>query len=289
MLCLDTNLWSKKEDGMKRSSKGQIEATVVRKEFITPHYIRVYLTAEELEHFQNTTVGDNNKILIPPLGVKEIHFPLFDKETRKWSPPPKELAPIVRTYTHRGLDLEKRELIIDFVNHGEAGPASAWALRAQAGDKLGIMMRTAPTELYPLVDWYLLVGDATALPVLGRILETLPAQASGTCIIEVPGKEDEQSLYSPADIDFRWQHNPDPLQGSELAEVVKTIAVPEGSKFGFVAAEFASVKMIRHFLRKEKNWTQQELYAYSYWKAGVAEDESKSDRQAEKKILDKIQ
>lgn len=263
-----------------------MEVSLVRKEFITPHYIRVYLTGEDIDQFKHTTVGDNNKILIPPPGVKEIHFPLFDEETRKWAHPPKELAPTVRTYTHRGIHLERNELIIDFVNHGETGPASAWALNAVPSDKLGVLMRTAPTELYPSVDWYLLVGDATAIPVLSAILETLSPHARGTCIIEVPTKEDEQKIRTSANINFIWLHNTDPQHGSALAKAVKETAIPEGTKFGFVAAEFSSVKSIRHFLRREKNWMQQELYAYSYWKAGAAEEDSRPDRQAEKKLLD---
>jgi len=58
----------------------------------------------------------------------------------------------------------------------------AWALNSQIGDQLGVAMRTEPKELYPKdAEWYLLVGDATAIPVLRAILETLPASAKGVC------------------------------------------------------------------------------------------------------------
>jgi len=53
---------------------------VSRKEYITPHYIRIYLTGDDISQFENTTIGVNNKILIPPKGVHEIHFPEFDYE-----------------------------------------------------------------------------------------------------------------------------------------------------------------------------------------------------------------
>lgn len=36
----------------------------------------------------------------------------------------------------------------------------------------------------------------------------------------------------------------------------------------------ATVKNIRHHLRKEKTWAIDELYVYSYWKDGGAEDKS---------------
>lgn len=142
-------------------------------------------------------------------------------------------------------------------------------------------MKEGKSDLYRKADNYLLAGDATAIPVLSAILEDLPADAKGTCIIEVYGKTDEQVLHTKAGIHFIWLHNPHPEKGSRLAEIVKQQSLPEKSRTGYVAAEFTSVKQIRHYLRKEKLWKQEELYAYSYWKAGVAEDKSAIDRHKE--------
>ncbi len=146
-------------------------------------------------------------------------------------------------------------------------------------------MRTEPKELYPEADWYLFVGDATAIPVISAILESLPSSAKGVCIIEVPEKADEQVLQTDAAIDFIWLHNQTPEKGSTLAEVVRGVVLPETSKFAYVAAEFSTVKAVRYYLRKKMRWEQKELYAYSYWKAGVAEDKSKPDRQEEKNSI----
>lgn len=254
---------------------------VSRKEYITPHYIRVYLTQDDISAFENTTIGVNNKIFIPPNGLNKIHFPEFDYEKMQWKPQPEDIRPIIRTYTHRGIDLDKKEIWIDFVVHGDKSPASAWAIHAKKGDILGILMKDGKTDLYRQSDNYLLVGDATAIPVLSAILEDLPASVNGTCIIEVHSKEDEQVLQTKAEIQFIWLYNPHPEKGSLLYEIVKQQSLPEKSRTGYVAAEFSSVKQIRHYLRKEKLWKQEELYAYSYWKAGVAEDKSAMDRHKE--------
>ncbi len=257
--------------------------SVKRKEFITPHYIRVVLEGEDVSQFADTTVGVNNKILIPPEGTGEIHFPVYDREENRWIHPEAHLRPIVRTYTHRGIDLEKQEMIIDFAYHGDSGPASRWAGNAKEGDKLGVLMKAGKKELFPLADWYLLVGDMTAIPVLGAILERLPATAKVMAILEVPGREDEQELYTPARLEIRWVHNSSPEKGGMLADAVKKVQMPEtGTKFAYVAAEFSGVKEIRRFLRKDLGWNTDELYAYSYWKAGMAEDKSVTDRQQEK-------
>lgn len=264
----------------------QAELTVSRKTYLTPHYIRIYLTGAQVPAIGNTTIGVNNKILIPPKGLNKIYFPEFDYDSNQWKPQSSETRPIVRTYTHRGIDLDKNEIWIDFAVHGDEGPASAWAIAAKEGDVLGILMKDGKTELYAKANHYILAGDATAIPVLGAILADLPATAKGVCVIEVHGKEDEQLLFSKADIDFIWLHNENPANGSQLAETIKVQKLPEDSRFGYVAAEFSSVKEIRNYLRKEKGWLQSELYAYSYWKAGVAEDKSATIRRNEKKEND---
>ncbi|SIT03807.1 NADPH-dependent ferric siderophore reductase, contains FAD-binding and SIP domains [Chryseobacterium ureilyticum] len=267
---------------MKNFKDIETELTVSRKEYITPHYIRVFLTGKDIPLIANTTIGVNNKILIPPRGVSKIHFPEFDYDKMLWKPQPEEIRPSIRTYTHRGIDLENNEIWIDFVAHGDEGPASAWALEAKKGDLLGVLMKDGKTELYGKAENYLLVADATGIPVLAAILEDLPETAKGTCIIEVHSEEDQQDLQTLANIDFIWLHNEHPQLGSRIAEVVKQQILPETSRSGYVAAEFSSVKEIRNYLRKEKQWKQEELYAYSYWKSGVTEDKSAMERHKEK-------
>lgn len=255
--------------------------TVTRKEVITPSYIRVFLTGKEVPLIAETTLGANNKILIPPPGQKEIHFPKFDSNTNTWIAPPESLRPIVRTYTHRGVDLASNEIWIDFIAHGEEGPASSWAIHAKQGDRLGVMMKPVKKELFPQVDSYVLVGDATALPVLSVILEQLSAHAEGVAIIEVKNREEEQPLNTKSNIQFIWIHNANPQDGSQLAQYAKVLQLPKTSRFAFVAGEFNTVKQLRNYFRLEKNWTKEELYAYSYWKAGVSEDRSVTSRRKE--------
>jgi len=258
----------------------QAELRVTRKAYLTPHFIRVWLGGGDISAFADTTVGTNNKILIPPEGVDKIHFPTLTETGI--IPPPPDVRPFIRTYTHRGIDLKNNELWIDFVAHGDEGPASKWAIEAKPGDVLGVMMKSGRKPFYTKADNYLLVGDATAIPVLSAILEDLSPREKGTCIIEVHGKEDEQILETQAAIRFVWLHNEHPQSGSRLAETVGQQILPETSRSGYIAAEFSSVREIRRYLRQEKGWKQEELYAFSYWKSGVAEDKSQAERQKEK-------
>lgn len=243
---------------------------VKSKEYITPSFIRVVLTGN-VSIFKDAVLGDNNKVFIPPKGVDKVHMRHFDNDTNEWILPPKEVLPFMRTYTHRAIDMEKSEITIDFVNHGKTGPGSTWALESKPGSELGVAMKLNKKELVKDSNWYLLVGDATAIPVLSVILESLPSTVKGVCIIEVHGKEDEQALTTKADIEFKWMYNSTPEKGNYLIDEVKKVIVPKSSKYGYVACESSSVKEIRNYLRKDLNWSADELQAYSYWKKGVAE------------------
>lgn len=260
----------------------KLALTVSKKEYITPHYIRVTLTGDGIEAIANTTVGVNNKILIPPNGLNQIYFPEYDADKREWRPQSDDIRPAVRTYTHRGIDLEKREIWIDFVAHGKEGPASAWAIDAQPGAVLGVMMKERKSEIFPNTENYILIADATGIPVVGAILEDLPASAKGHCIIEVHGADDEQNLKTKADIQFQWLHNPNPQSGSQLASVVKSLELPEVNRYAHITAEYTTVKELRAYLHQEKGFLREEMSAFSYWKSGQAEDKSSSARHQER-------
>lgn len=257
---------------------------LVRKERLSANFIRVILHSPEAELFKDCRIGANNKLFIAPKGVNEIHFPTVDPNTGKRELAPEDVRPAIRTYTHRGIDLENNHLIIDFVNHGVNGPASAWAVQAKEGDIIGVAMKGSTRELVPSGrNWYLLVGDATALPVISCILESLPAEARGACYLEVPSDRDIMKLEKPLAFDVNWIINPRPERGSNLATAVKNCVLQEEqSRFAFIATEYSTVKSLRSYFREDKKWPTQDLYAYSYWKAGEAEDRSTAARREER-------
>ncbi len=256
---------------------------VSSKEFITPHYIRIRLQGDGTSDFAVCSLGANNKIFIPPVGTKEVQFAEFNASKGEWVMPDEQFKPLVRTYTHRQIDVENKEITIDFVNHGDTGPASAWARAAEKGDELGVAMKLRASELYPSADWYFLIGDATAIPVLCSILESLPAEAKGHCIIEVYGQEDIHPEVTHPGFTIQWVFNADAVQGSNLPEQVAAVDIPQVEKrFAYIACEYQSVRRLRSYFKNELEWGNKEFYAFAYWKAGVAEDQSAQDRREEK-------
>lgn len=253
--------------------------TIKRKFHVTPHFIRIVfdMSDEQSTLFSNVTIGSNNKIFIPL--NKTAVLDLNDEQI--WN---SEEFFTRRTYTTRAINFKEKELVIDFVAHGDNGPASAWAATAVAGDILCIAMKENTKPLIPEADQYLLVGDHTALPVISVILEQLPKDVKVQAFIEVYGKEDEIYLNTSADVKLQWLHNPNPEKGSKLAEAVANTQLPDANKkrFSFVAGEYLTVKDLRTFFKENQNWSSNEYSATSYWKSGTSEDESSSLRRLER-------
>jgi NADPH-dependent ferric siderophore reductase len=78
----------------------------------------------------------------------------------------------MRDYTPRHFDPAAARLTVDFALH-EAGPATCWALQARAGDTIEIGGPRKSNVVADDFDWYLLIGDETALPAIGRRVEEL--------------------------------------------------------------------------------------------------------------------
>ena len=86
----------------------------------------------------------------------------------------------------------------------DAGPATAWALAAQPGDRLAIGGPKGSVMVADDFDFYLLIGDEFALPAIGRRVEGLRAGVPVTTIIVVDGPEDAQKFETRANWTPVW-------------------------------------------------------------------------------------
>lgn len=176
--------------------------------------------------------------------------------------------PTMREYTPRRIDLVAHELDIDFVLHGD-GPASTWAAQAAPGQTLDIAGPRASLVVPDIFDAYLLIGDETAIPAIGRRLEELPAGRQVLAVIQIEDEHERQPLPSKAQVEVIWARR----QGEDLLELVRNLSLPQGQLYAWVALEKALTRQAKALLL-EKGVPEDALKAAAYWRAnGTADDE----------------
>ncbi|WP_412049066.1 siderophore-interacting protein [Hoeflea sp. Naph1] len=180
----------------------------------------------------------------------------------------------VRTYTVRSQ--RAGEIDVDFALHEDCGPATLWALNSKIGDSIMVGGPGPRKLVHPDADWYLLVGDMTALPAISGNIELLPKAAKGMAVIEVVEHADIQTIAKPSGFRIEWLINPHPGEASEgLVERVKTLDWPEGEPSVWAACEFSAMRQLRDYFRTERGLDSGNLYISSYWKNGSNEDSHK--------------
>lgn len=175
-----------------------------------------------------------------------------------------------RAYTVRRLDPVAGKLDLDFVLHGDDGAISGWAARAAAGDafEISAVHPRSGFPIDPVNRRYLLLGDETALPAIGAILESLPAHARADVLVEVADAAEEQTLSSPAEIHVAWLHRG---ETGRLADAAAGIGRPDDETVVWAAAESEAVKAIRLLALKQWGIDRARLHAAGYWKRGIAD------------------
>lgn len=240
---------------------------------LTPNMIRVVFAGPELDGFPEDRNGGNCKLMIPEPGESREQF-----SKRLDEGPP----PVRRTFTVRNYDADTGELSIDFVAHGDGGPASRWASHAKPGDFLGFAGPSTAKVGYFEADWYLVAADPSAIPVAAATLEAMPRDAKGVAVFEVTSADDRQAIDAPKGIDMHWLVHPDPHQPSTAQETfIRELDWPDGRVQTCIAGESGVIRAVRSFLHQEKKLPKQDTYISGYWKIGLIEDEHQKVKRAE--------
>jgi NADPH-dependent ferric siderophore reductase len=211
------------------------DATVLRRDRISPHLVRLTLSAPGLE---TTEVPDEWVGLVVPGQFQ------------------------VRYYTVRGLKGD--EVVLDVVVHDE-GLVTGWASGDCVGDRVVLTAAQSSFALPDEAAWLLLVGDLTAMPAMARIAESVPGVPTRIWA-EVP---DDLTGYLPDGVDVTWLSPPAPGQ-SRLAEVVESIDWPAGRGYFWMAGESAQMRAIRKHLMRERRLPSTAYDVMGYWRAVAA-------------------
>lgn len=292
---------------------------MARVDRMTPHFTRVTFTGDELAEFGTAGLDQRVKVVLPLADAGFAHFPADEDWYRAWRELPEEERNPFRTYTIRAVRQAVREVDVDFVGHGDGGPASAWALQAAPGDAILLIGPDDRSEGRTIgIDWrpgdvetVLLAGDETAAPAICAILESLPADAEGAALIEIPSVDDRLDVRSPEGVEVRWlpRTSEAARHGERLIPAVRDWVartcwlrecaspadaasrsviepepdadgilwdVPEGTSldgdcYAWIAGEASVVKTLRRFLVRDAGLDRRQVAFMGYWRLGRAE------------------
>jgi NADPH-dependent ferric siderophore reductase len=240
------------------------EVTVISAEDVTPNMRRVKFACADVTPFIG---GDMHvRLLVPPKGRTPVWPGLRADGRVAWPEGEDEL--LVRVYTIRTVNVGKRELWIDFLQHSTLGiktPGADFARDAEPGQRVALLGPGGGN--LPVAQSILLAGDESALPAIARIAEEVPAGTRLQAIIEVADETEEQPLYSKDSLDVRWLHRRDYANGAKgvlLEEAKRAIAATEGETFVWFACEKEDVRAMRTYLKSRRH-DRKSMYVAWYW------------------------
>jgi len=236
---------------------------------VVPSIVRITLSGPELTGFASLGPSDHVKVFFPDPATGELLLP--DVRPERLSRPAAAGTIISRDYTPLGVHVAPdggATLDLDFVLHGDEGPASAWASRASVGDELGIggprRSRLAPTDLGRL----LVIADETALPSTRRWLGLVPPAVPITALFDVA--DDSAAGYfegGGARVDAEWLFRDE--GAGQLDEALRSLGPVADDTFVFMAGEATTLTPLRRYLRRELELPAEQISASGYWKRGI--------------------
>lgn len=197
---------------MSKPGYRQYAVKVSSLEHVSPSFRRVRFASRDLVDVARHGPDQRVKIILPVPGTGLSTFPSGPDWYARWREQDDGARNPIRTYTLRACDPAAGELVVDFVAHGDSGPATRWVNRAAVGDEVIVL---APDATSPqsaggyawqpgCASTLLVAGDETAVPAITSILESLPQGASGAAFLEVPRAGDARPVQAPYGMAVRW-------------------------------------------------------------------------------------
>jgi len=221
----------------------------------------------------------------------------------------------VRNYTVRAARPDLNELDVDFVLHAgdddadpaggpgagdaagraaghvaghavghAAGPGAGFAQAAEQGLRVGLLDQGVAYNPRHDHDWTLLVADESGLPAVAGICESLPDDARGVAVVEVPTAADKQEFRTPSGVELRWvvrsegagvgagQDGTHAVPGqAALADLCALdLSGHDGDVYAFTIGESALATGARRHLVGERGVPKAHIDFVGYWRHGKA-------------------
>ncbi|MBB2941257.1 NADPH-dependent ferric siderophore reductase [Actinoplanes lutulentus] len=245
-------------------------------ERISPNVVRVTLGGDGLDRFTPLGYDQWFRLFLARPGQDTLKLPTRTSGLwyAQYLATAKQKRPYVRCYTVRGH--RPGALDVDFVVHvdadGHSGPASSFALTAKPGEQVGLLDQGCGYNPRADHEWTLLVADETGLPAVAGVCESLPADAKGIAIVELPSLEDKQDFRAPAGVEIVWvsRDGADGVPGELALETLRKTELPAGDVYAYLVGESALATGARRYLVGERQVPKQNIDFIGYWRHGHA-------------------
>lgn len=231
---------------------------------LSPHLMRITLASEAVAEMATWAPDQRVKLFFPAADGSPARLSQGEGWYARFRSMLVDRRPAMRTYTIRHLRADRGEVDIDFVLHGETGPASRWALRARPGESMQIL---APDSRFSAeeaggFEWkppqtlqqLLLVADSTALPAAMGILEELAALVEPPrtqAFFEVDSAQDMLAVPDWPGLSVQWlirEQAGAAVAGTLMVEAVRKAALPVDASTVNRAVELADVDIDQEIL-----------------------------------------
>ena len=272
---------------VKPENQDLLHLTVLRTERLSPHWMRITLGGGEIERFRPMGYDQWFRIFLP-LGGDEGLDRLPAKAQKlfgylKYLRIPDGIRPVMRNYSVRAFrpaaEGRDAEIDVDFVLHGSeadgtAGPASRWAESCEPGESVVIIDEGLAFNPERGTDRVVLVADETGLPAVAGICASLPRDASGIAIIEVPDAADALEFEHPTGVEVSWIiRDHDATPGEPALEALRALSPNELPGEGFhayIVGEQALPTEARRHLVSDRGVSKERISFCGYWRVGAA-------------------
>jgi len=283
------------------------EVALKERRVLSPSLHRLVFTGADVARMKTEGPDQRIKVFFPLPGQDAPDVPSGEDWYARYRALADDQRPPMRTYTLRQLRAAQGEVDVDFVLHGETGPASRWATHARPGDRVVLLAPDADcAESSEGWEWkppagvgqVLLVADETALPAVAGILEELAAQVDpprALALLEVAGEGGAIALKAPPTAELMWLPRGQAAYGQALVEAVQarlaassvvagdaldeidvdaqilweqSDAGVAGPFYAWVAGEAGAVMAIRRHLVRDCGLDRRALTFMGYWRQG---------------------
>ncbi|WP_129784661.1 siderophore-interacting protein [Promicromonospora panici] len=273
--------------GRKAVDPHVVLAEVVNAKRITPNMVRVTLGGEEFARFTPTGYDQWFRLFLPRAGQDMLRLPTRASGLwyAEYLATPKPRRPWVRNYTVRSARPDLNEIDVDFVLHASpadpaaddahgSGPGAGFAEAADRGMRVGVLDQGVTYNPRHAHDWTLLVADESGLPAVAGICESLPKDARGVAVVEVPTAGDRQEFRTPSGVELRWvvrsDADPHAVPGQAALTALRGLDLagygPE--VYAFAIGESALATGARRHLVGERGVPKTHVDFVGYWRHG---------------------